>query len=92
MSLYPRPVDLRIHIDPEIFRALHGSFWRRDLWPGQDPGKETGWESPQCHSDVCHNLWKIFDEFCEAHGGQHCGRSAIVLNNRCAVEPDQYYF
>jgi len=92
MSLYPRPIELRIHIDPGVFDALHRSFWRRDLWPGQDPGNETGWESSQCHSDVDHNLWKVFGEFCEAHGGLHCGRSAIVLNDRCAVEPDQYYF
>ena len=26
------------------------------------------------------------------HGGHHCGRSAIALNDRCAVEPDHYYY
>ncbi len=58
----------------------------------REPGKETGSESAQRHSDVQHNLWKIFGEFCEVFGGEHCGRSAIALNDRSAVEPDHYYY
>jgi Uma2 family endonuclease len=92
MSLYPRPIELRLPMDMDVFEAMYGSFWRRDLWPGQDSGKETGWESAQRHSDVQLNLWKLFGEICHVHGGQHCGRSAIALNDRCAVEPDHYYY
>ena len=92
MSLYPRPIELRMPIDPDVFDALHGSFWQRDLWPGQEPGCVTGWESPQRHSDVQLNLWKLFGEFCRVSGGKRCGRVAIVLGERNAVEPDQFLF
>jgi hypothetical protein len=92
MTLFPRPIELQVPINGEAFRSLHSSFWRRELWLGQDPGKETGWEGPQRHSDVQHNLWKLFDDLCEAFGGQSAGRVAIALDNRNAVEPDQYYF
>jgi Uma2 family endonuclease len=92
MSLYPRPIELRMPMDMAVFDALYFSFWRRDLWPGQDHGKETGWESAQRHWDVQHNLWKLFRDFCREFGGKHCGRVAIALNDRNAVEPDQYYF
>jgi Uma2 family endonuclease len=56
------------------------------------PGKETGWESSQRHADVQLNLWQLFRAFCKEFGGQHCGRSTIALDDRNAVEPDQYYF
>ncbi len=92
MSLYPRPIELRMPMEMDVFEALYFSFWRRDLWPGQDPRKETGWESPQRHSDVQLNLWKLFGEFCETSAGMHCGRVAIALDDRNAVEPDQFYF
>lgn len=62
------------------------------MWPGQDPGKEKGWESAQRHSDVQHNLWSLFGEFCRELGGKHCGRSVIAVDDRNAVEPDQYFF
>jgi Uma2 family endonuclease len=92
MSLYPRPIELSMPVDMETFEALYFSFWRRDLWPGQDPEKGTGWESAQRHSDVQLNLWSLFGEFCREFGGKHCGRSVIALDDRNAVEPDQYYF
>jgi len=92
LTLYPRPVQLRMPMTMPVFEALYESFWRRDLWPGQDPGRETGWEWSQRHYDVYHNLWKLFGEFRRVSGGEHCGRVAIALNDRNAVEPDQYYF
>ena len=92
MSLYPRPIELRLPMNMDVFHAMYRSFWRRDLWPGQDPGKETGRECAQRHSDVQHNLWRIFREFCKVSGGEHCSRSAIALNDRNAVEPDHYYY
>jgi Uma2 family endonuclease len=92
MSLYPRPIELRLPLNTKVFQALHSSFWQRGLWPGQDPGKETGSEWDQRHRDVQSNLWKLFGEFCHQYGGHHCGRAVIALNDRCAVEPDQYYY
>jgi hypothetical protein len=92
MSLYPRPIDLRMPVDGAVFDALYFSFWRRDLWPGQDPGRETGWESVQQHFDVQLNLWRLFGGFCHVYGGKRSGRVAIALDDRNAVEPDQYYF
>ena len=79
-------------MDLEVFDALYHSFWRRDLWPGQVPEVATGWESPQRHYDVQLNLWKLFGEFRRVFAGEHCGRVAIVLDDRNAVEPDQFYF
>jgi Uma2 family endonuclease len=92
MSLYPRPIDLRMRIKWEVFDSLYPSFWRRDFWPGQDLGKESGKEWAQRHHDVRHNLWSLFGDFCGQYGGNHCSRSAIALNDRNAVEPDHYYF
>ena len=92
MSLYPLPIELRMRMDMAVFDALYFSFWRRDLWPGQDPGKETGRECAQRHSDVQLNLWRLFGQFCDEFGGKHCGRSVIAMDDRNAVEPDQYYF
>jgi hypothetical protein len=92
MSLYPRPIELQLPMDSSVFRALCGSFWQRGLWPGQDRGKETGSEWAQRHHDVQINLWSLFGEFCDQYGGHHCGRSVIALNDRCAVDPDQYYY
>ena len=92
MSLYPRPIELRMPMDMDVFDGLYHSFWRRDLWPGQVPEDATGWESAQRHYDVQLNLWKLFGEFRRVSGGEHCGRVAIVLDDRNAVEPDQYYF
>ena len=92
MSLYPRPIELRLPVDTAVFEGLYSSFWQRDLWPGQDRGKEIGWESSQRHYDVQLNLWRLFGDFRRVYGGRHCGRVAIALNERNAVEPDQFYF
>jgi Uma2 family endonuclease len=92
LSLYPGPINLQMPMEWEVFDALYFTFWRRDLWPAQDPGLESGWESPQRHFDVQFNLWKVFGRFCHVAGGVKSGRVAIALNDRNAVEPDQYYF
>lgn len=92
MSLYPRPIELLMPMDMDVFDGLYHSFWRRDLWPGQVPEDATGWESAQRHYDVQLNLWKLFGEFHRVSAGEYCGRVAIVLDDRNAVEPDQYYF
>lgn len=92
VELYPRPIRLEIPFKGDAFLEIHKSFWRRDLWPGQPAGRETGWESLVAYSDIAHNLWRLFGEISGRHGGEHCGRVAIALTDRDAVEPDQYYF
>jgi len=83
MSLYPCPIELRMPMDGRVFDALYHSFWRRDLWPGQDPGSETGWECPQRHFDVQHNLWKLLGEFCRVAGG---GSTAVACRSSSTTE------
>jgi len=92
LDLYPRPIHLEIPFTGDTFVEILDSFWRRDLWPGQPAGRETGWESLVDNSDIDHNLWRLFTELSVRHGGQNCGRVAIALSERDAVEPDQYYF
>jgi Uma2 family endonuclease len=92
LELAPRPIDLRIPIDGDVFMTFYDSFWRRDLWPGQPPGRETGYDCFLDHQDVQHNLWRLFGTICAHHGGQHSGRVAIALSDTAAVEPDQYYY
>ncbi len=92
LELFPLPVDLHVPLDGEAFRAFYGSFWRRDLWSGQPPGRETGWEWFQRHHDVRLNLWTLFGAACERYGGMHSGQVDIALSDTAAVSPDQYYF
>src|SRR5205085_3602234 len=66
--------------------------WRCELWRGQPPGREEGWEDAQRHHDVQLNLWVLFGELCERHGGQHGGRVDVVLSDTAVVAPDQCYF
>jgi hypothetical protein len=92
VELYPRPIRLEIPFEWEAFLEIDPSFWRRDRWPGQPAGWEAGWDSRLDNSDIAMNLWQLFGELVERHGGQHSGRVAIALTDRDAVEPDQYYY
>jgi hypothetical protein len=92
LDLHPRPIHLEIPFQTDAFLKIHESFWRRDLWPGQPAGWETGWEGPQESSDIALNLWQLFGEISQRHGGVQSGRVAIAITDRDAVEPDQYYF
>jgi hypothetical protein len=92
LELFPLPIDLRIPLDGDAFLASYESFWRRDLWGGQPPGRETGWEDFQPHYDVQLNLWGLFRTVCKRYGGLHGGRTDINLSDKAAVAPDQYYF
>jgi hypothetical protein len=92
VELYPRPIRLEIPFSGDTFRDILDSFWRRDLWPDQPQGREMGWESLVDNSDIDHHLWRLFTGLSVRHGGEHCGRVAIALTERDAVEPDQYYF
>src|SRR6266545_3637149 len=92
LTLYPLPIDLRIPFDDDVFCTLQSSFWRRDLWPGQPAGCETGCEPFHRHADVQLNLWELFGTFCERYGGLHSGRVDIALSDTAAVAPDQFYY
>jgi len=92
LRLFARPISLRVPFDGDAFLEIHKSFWRRDLWEGQPPGHETGWDSALDYGDVELNLRRLFAEICRQHGGVESGRVAIALSDTVAVEPDQYYF
>ncbi len=51
-----------------------------------------GWENPQDHFDVVQNLWQLFGQISDQHGGVVSGRVPIAITDRDAVEPDMYYF
>jgi Uma2 family endonuclease len=92
MSLFSRPIELRIPLDSEVFATVYGLGWRRDLWVGQPPGRETGWESAQRHFDVQLRLWRLFGDLCAKYGGHQSGRVDIAVSDSVAIAPDQYYF
>jgi hypothetical protein len=92
LDLYPRPIHLEVPFQTDPYLKAHDLFWRRDLWPDQPSGWETGWESAHENSDIAMNLWQLFGELARRHGGEQSGRVAITLTDRDAVEPDQYYF
>jgi Uma2 family endonuclease len=91
MTVHPRPIALNVPVDGAAFRAIYESFWRRDLWPTQPPGRETGWDSALIHSEVRHGLWRIFREWTRRHGGQH-GSTDIVVSDSVVLSPTHYYF
>lgn len=92
LELAPLPIDLRVPLDPELFRAFSRLAWRRDCWPEQPKGCERGWEFSQSHQDVQLHLWQLFGDLCARHGGVHSGRVDLHLTPATAVSPDQYYF
>lgn len=92
MTLYRKPIDLRIPLDCKVFEAFYRSFWRRDLWPMQPPGRQTGWDNIHRHSEVQLNLWSLFDKVCEQYGGLHGGRVDLAMSDTVAVTPDLVYF
>lgn len=92
MEIHHKPIDMRFAIVPEAFRAFLYTFNRRDYWPGQPAGLETGWDSMFDDGDVRMNLWKLFETLTDRHGGMHSGRVDIVLSDTAAVSPDAYYY
>src|SRR5437762_1470819 len=71
MELYPRPIDMRFPIDHDAFLTFHRTFNRRDFWPGQPEGLETGWDSAWDEGDIRMNLWSLFRGLSDRHGGKH---------------------
>ncbi len=92
LELAPLPIELFVPFDGETFRTLYSLPWRRELWGGQPPGREESWEDAQRHYDVQLNLWSLFGDLCERHGGEHGGRVDVVLSDTAVVAPDQCYF
>jgi hypothetical protein len=92
LEVYPRPIRLEFPIDGKAFRAFLGTFNRRDFWPGQPAGLETGWDSMFDEGDIRMNLWSLFRELCDRHGGDHSSRCDIALSDSAAVAPDSYYY
>ncbi len=91
IELHCRPIHLEIPFDWDAFHEIHRSFWR-DLWPGQPAERGRGSDGSFVSSDIAMNLWKIFEEIRERYHGLGCGRVAIALSDRDAVEPDEFVF
>jgi hypothetical protein len=92
MELFPRPIDIRVPIAWDAFEAFYSTFNRRDYWPGQPEGLETGWDSVFDDGDIRMRLWSLLADFSARHGGQHCGRVDIALGDWAGVSPDIYYY
>jgi hypothetical protein len=92
IELFPRPIEIRLPIAWEAFDAFLDTYNRRDYWPGQPRGFETGWDSIFDDGDIRVNLWSMFGEFCSRHGGKHSGRVDIALAAWAGVAPDAYYY
>ncbi len=92
MELFPRPILFTIPIAGQAFRAFLDTFNRRGFWPGQPEGLEDGWDSVFDDGDIRMNLWRLFSELCDRHGGRHSSRTDIALSDSAAVAPDAYYF
>jgi hypothetical protein len=92
MELFPRPINIRIPIAWQVFRAFLDTFNRRDYWPGQPTGLETGWDSMCDDGDIRRHLWSLFSGLAHRHGGKHCGRVDIALAPWAGMAPDAYYY
>jgi Uma2 family endonuclease len=92
MELFPRPIDMRLPIAYQAFDAIHKTFNRRDYWPGQPKGLETGWDSVWDEGDVRMNLWSLFRRLSDQYGGEHSSRCEIAISDSAAVAPDAYYY
>jgi Uma2 family endonuclease len=92
VKLFPRPIRIRIPIEWEAFEAFLDTFDRRDFWPGQPEGLETGWDSWMDNGDIGMNLWSSLSRLSARHGGKHCSRSDIALVPWAGVAPDAYYY
>jgi Putative restriction endonuclease len=92
LTLFPRPIELQLPLHVPSDMALSGTFWRRDFWPGQPAGLETGWDHFLDHQDVALNVWRLCQEVRAREGGRALGRVELVLDDHSVVAPDQYYF
>jgi len=92
MELFPRPIDIRIPTAWQAFEAFLHTFNRRDYWPGQPKGFETGWDSLLDDGDIRMNLWSLLESLSRRHGGKHSGRVDIALAPWAGVAPDAYYY
>jgi Uma2 family endonuclease len=91
-ELYLRPVRMTLPIAWEAFEAFHSTSYRRDFWPGQPAGLETGWDSWMDNGDIRMKLWMLLDDLSERYGGQHGGRTDIAISDTAGVCPPAYYY
>jgi hypothetical protein len=92
LELFPRPIELYVPLETDAFLGFYSYFWRRDFWPSQPPGMETGWDFWPQHSDIGMKLFSLFDMICKECSGLHIGRVPIAMSDTVAVQPDHYYF
>ncbi len=92
LQLFPRPIDFRLPIASAAFEAFLSTFNRRDFWPGQPAGLETGWDSVWDDGDIRVNLWSLLSRLSSRHGGKHSSRVDIALVPWASVAPDACYY
>jgi len=92
LELCPLPITLHLPVNGKVFRAIYGTFWRRDLWPGQPADRTQGYDHFLDNQDVRMKLQWWLQGINKRHGGLSSGRVAIALSDTAAVEPDAYYY
>jgi hypothetical protein len=92
LELYPRPIRMTLPIEWQTFKAFHSTAFRRDLWPGQAPGMEQGWDFWLDYGDIRMRLCWLFDAMQTRHGGTYGGRTDIAISDTAGVSPAAYYY
>lgn len=92
VELFPRPIEIQIPTDFQIFDGFLSTHNRRDYWPAQPDGFERGYDSLFDLSDIRMNLWSMLRDFTDRHGGIHSGRVDIALGDWAGVAPDTFYY
>ena len=92
LQLYLRPIRLALPMQHQAWDWLSHAFWRRDLWEGQPPGLQTGWENSQRHWEVKHKLWDSIRRASDPKSVTHCGGVDVMLTDTTAVAPDHCFY
>ena len=85
-----RPIRLEVPSEIDAYHWAYRCFSDRSLWPAQPAGYEVGFESPQRHSMIKLNLWKLFED--ADVEGDGIGGVDISLSDRDGVQPDYFFY
>lgn len=91
-ELYPRPIRMTLPIEWQTFDAFFSTYYRRDFWPGQPRGLETGRDSWMDWGDIRMRLWSLLRAMTKRHGGTWGNRTDIAISDTAGVSPTAYYY
>jgi hypothetical protein len=91
IELCPRPIDMRLPIAWEVFEAIHETYDRREFWPGQPLGLESGFDAMWERVDIRMNLRRLMKEI-DRRQGKHSSRVDVAIENLACVAPDLIYY